>query len=319
MDLRRLTHFVQIAEAGSLSKAADKIRIAQPALSRQMRLLENTVGIPLFNRHRRGVQLTREGEELRSRLVGPLRQIELAIEDTRSLSKEISGNVAFGMPPTTSYVLAGPLARRVAQHAPNVSLRVVEGYQGHLIDWLQRGEIDVALLYGPASDYRLKAQDLLVEELVLVGPPDCGLSPDTPVPFAQLGHLPLVLPSHPNGLRVVVDTVATRTRTPLRFRFQADSFVLLKELVASGLGYATLPYSSFSREATDGSLRYAPIIKPKVTRQLVLGRQPGADPSRATLALEALVRHELAALVSAGKWNATLQFDVNSVRGCDAA
>jgi len=312
MDFKRLSYFVRIAELGSLSKAADRLHIAQPALSRQMRLLEQDVGVPLFKRHRRGMQLTLEGEEFRARLVGPLRQIELAREDTRSLSKEVGGNVAFGMPPTTSYVLAGPLARRVAQQAPSVSLRVVEGYAGHLIDWLQRGEIDVALLYGQASDYRLAAEDLLVEELMLVGPPDCELSPNRPVAFAQLGNLPLVLPSHPHGLRVVVDNMAARTKVKLKVRFQADSFQLMKELVTSGLGYTTLPYSSFSREAAAGGLKYAPIHRPRVTRQLVLATQSATDTSRAARRLGILIRQEIVALVAAGKWTATLLFDADA-------
>jgi len=312
MDFKRLSNFVLIAELGSLSKAADKIHIAQPALSRQMRLLEQYVGVPLFKRHRRGMQLTLEGEELRSRLVVPLYQIGRAVEDTRSLSKEVGGNVAFGMIPTAGYVLAGPLARRVAQRAPNVSLRVVEGYGGHLIDWLQRGEIDIALLYGPASDYRLAAEDLLIDELMLVGPPNCGLSPDSPVAFSQLARLPLVLPSRPHGLRVVVDKVAAKTKTILKVRFQADSFQLMKELVTSGLGYTTLPYSSFSREAIAGSLKHAPIIKPPVTRCLVLAAQPGNEISRAARRLETLIRQELAALVTAGKWEANLLFDAET-------
>jgi LysR family transcriptional regulator, nitrogen assimilation regulatory protein len=314
VDFKRLSYFVRIAESGSLSKAADRIHIAQPALSRQMRLLEQDVGVPLFKRHRRGMHLTLEGEELRTRLVGPLRQIGLAIEDTRTLSKAIGGNVAFGMPPTAGYVLAGPLARRVAQRAPNVSLRVVEGYGGHLIDWLQRGEIDVALLYGTAADYRLNVEELLSEQLMLVGPPDCHLSPDSPVAFSELAKWPMILPSRPHGLRLLIDTTAAKTKTTLKLRFQADSFQLMKELVTSGLGYTTLPYSSFSREAAAGAVRYAPIVKPRVTRQMVLATQPGADVSRAARRLGILIRQEMIALVSAGKWEADLLFDVEAFR-----
>src|SRR3546814_5613272 len=90
------------------------------------------------------------------------------------------------MPPTTSYVLAGPLARSVVEHAPNVSLRVVEGYGAHLVAWLQRGEIDAALLYGPASYFHLNAEELLIEEITLVGPPDSNPNFDTLVSFWDL-------------------------------------------------------------------------------------------------------------------------------------
>lgn len=75
VDFRRLEHFLKIAELGSLSRAADRIRIAQPALSRQMRILEEEAGTPLFHRHRRGMQLTPAGEELRQHIAGPVRDL----------------------------------------------------------------------------------------------------------------------------------------------------------------------------------------------------------------------------------------------------
>lgn len=309
MDFKRLANFARVAELGSVSRAADRIRIAQPALSRQMRLLEEELGVALFIRHRRGIMLTEAGEELRDRLAGPLHQIEQVFEDVRALSHSIGGNFAFGLPPTTSYVLAGPLARSVVEHAPNVSLRVVEGYGAHLIDWLQRGEIDAALLYGPAADLRLHAEELLVEEIRLVGPPDSALNPDMAVKFSDLARLPLVLPSHPHGLRIVADQAAAKARVRLEVRFQADSFVLMKELVESGLGYAILPLSAFSREAAAGRLLHARIVDPVVTRQLVLAMQPGKSVTRAGRVLGALVRREIAALSAAGRWTASLMFD----------
>ena len=139
VDFRRLEHFLKIAELGSLSRAADRIRIAQPALSRQMRILEEEAGTPLFHRHRRGMQLTPAGEELRQHIAGPVRQVRQAFDDIKNRSAEGGGQIALGVPPTVSYILAGRLARRVAEQAPNISLRIVEGYAGHLIDWLQRG------------------------------------------------------------------------------------------------------------------------------------------------------------------------------------
>ncbi len=309
MNFKHLANFVRVAEIGSVSRAADRLRIAQPALSRQMQLLEEQIGAPLFARHRRGMALTEAGEELRMRLVGPLRQIEQVFEDVRALSHAVGGNIAFGMPPTTSNVLAGALSRSVVAHAPNVSLRVVEGYGAHLIDWLQRGEIDLALLYGPAADLQLRAEELLIEDIMLVGPSDSELSADRPVSFERLAHLPLILPSHPHGLRVIVDSAAAKARKPISVRFQADSFTLMKELVESHLGYTMLPLSAFSLEAEAGRLRYAPVEKPMVTRQLVLATQPGNIATRATRILATLVRREIVALVASGRWKAHLMFD----------
>lgn len=308
MDLQRLRTFLRVAELGSLSKASDRMRIAQPALSRQIRILEDEIGAPLFARHRRGMELTPAGEALMNRVAGILRQLDQAVADVRSLSGAAGGPVAFGIVPTVSYILAGRLALRVATDAPDISLRIVEAYAGHLIEWLQRGEVDAAILYGPDTELHMQVEDLLTEDLVLVGPGDCDLSPERPVKVAALSDLSLVVPSRPHGLRLVVENAAAKAKAKLNIRFEADSFRVLKDLVESGLGYAALPLSSIFREAREGRFRYAPLIEPKVTRRLVLAMSPDFGPSRATKVLVQLAREEIAALVDAGDWQAVLQF-----------
>lgn len=307
MDLKKLHNFMRIAESGSLSRTADRIRVAQPVLSRQMHLLEAEVGVPLFTRHRRGMHLTEAGQELQRRLSGPLRQIEQALQDVCTLSTEATGHIAFGMPPTVSYLLAGRLARRVAEQAPNVSLRIVEGYSGHLVDWLQRGEVDLAIVYGPASDLHMKVEDLVREQLMLVGPPNSKLMPTQPLNIVEMSKLPLVLPSQSHGLRVIVENAARRVRARFNIRFEADSFLVLKELVESGLGYTVLPLSAFNREAAAGRLRYAPLQKPPLVRRLVLGTHDDDGQSRATRIVRRLVRAEMEELIRSKVWQAQLQ------------
>ena len=308
MDIKRLENFLKIAELGSLSRAADRMRVAQPALSRQMRLLEDEAGTALFARHRRGMQLTAAGEELQRRLVGPLRQVRQALDDVRSLSIEARGSIALGIPPTVSYILAGRFARRVAEQAPNVSLRIVEGYAGHLVDWLQRGEVNAAVFYGPASDFQMNVQELLIEQLMLVGPATSDLDPSRPVTVREMARLPLIVPSPTHGLRVIVENAARRVKANLDIRFEADSFLVMKELVESGLGYTILPLSAVSREVSAGRLKYAPLIDPPVMRQLVLGTGEGDEVSRATQTVVRLVREEIRELVESGLWRAQLQF-----------
>lgn len=307
MELKHLENFLKIAELGSMSRAADRLRIPQPALSRQLRNLEIEAGSALFVRHRRGMQLTSAGEELQRRLSGPLRQIFLAFQDVRSISTEASGTMSLGMPPTVSCILASRFAKRVAEQAPNVSLRIVEGYAGHLVDWLQRGELDAAVLYGPASDLHMHVEELLMDQLMLVGPASSDLRPDCPVKVRDLASFPMVLPSHPHGIRVVVENAARRVKADLKIKFEADSFLVLKELAQLGLGYTVLPYTSFSREAEAGLLRHAPLVDPPVMRQLVLGTQINEE-SRARKTVVRLVRDEIKGLVKGGAWPAQLQF-----------
>ena len=165
----------------------------------------------------------------------------------------VSGQVALGMMPTIASVLAGPLARRVALEHPGISLRIVEGYTGHLIEWVQRGVTDATLLYGPAPALHLRVTPLLIEEMVLVGAAGSGIGP-APVAFASIAGQRLVLPSRQHGLRRIVEAAAGRAGIALNVAFEADSFGVLKELVESGLGQAVLPRSAIRAEEAAGRL-----------------------------------------------------------------
>lgn len=306
MDLKQLRTFLRVAEVGSLSQASDRLRVAQPALSRQIKMLETEVGVPLFARHGRGMKLTEAGRQLLEHVGAPLRQLENSFDEVRSSAKRIEGRVALGMTPTISFILAGRLAKRVAKELPGVSLRIVEGYGGYLVEWLQRGEIDATVVYGPASDLHLRVTELLFERLVLVGPRDCALDADEPVSFKALAGMELVLPSKPHGLRAVVDNAAYKSKTALNIRFEADSFLVLKDLVQEGLGFTILPTSAFKKHQLGTDFRIAPLIRPKVIRHIVMASRTDHVPNRATVAVEKLLLDETRALVRSKEWDAYL-------------
>ena len=170
MDLKQLRTFRAVAELGSLSKAADRLRAAQPALSRHIKLLEHELRVELFVRNGRGMLFTSAGRMLLDRTTGLIRQIEQVSDDLKSANGNPSGRVILGLV-TVSAVLSGRFARRVINEFPDVSLRIVESYGGHLVEWLHRGEMDLAIIYGPAVDLHLQVQSIGREDIVAVGPP----------------------------------------------------------------------------------------------------------------------------------------------------
>jgi DNA-binding transcriptional LysR family regulator len=262
METRRLTYFLRIADEGSLTRAAEFLRIAQPALSRQMRLLEEELGVTLFQRTARGMQLTEEGEYLRGSVAGPLRAIALAMQNVRSFSARIEGDFTLGMPSGLSELLAAPLALRMDDDFPNVRLRIVEGVHGSLIDWLNRGIVDFALLEELSLDDRLAQRELFSERLVLVGSADSGLKPRRAKALADVVELPLVLSSHHMGLRGLLNDAMSKRKLTPSIRFEAGTCRLIKELVEAGRGFAILPRSYFCREYRERRLAYCAIAEP---------------------------------------------------------
>src|SRR6202007_1054414 len=152
MDFRQLRTFSCVAELGSLSKASDTLRIAQPALSRQIKLLEHDLRAELFTRNGRGMVLTEAGRLLLARTSGIVRQIDQIRDDIQSHAGAPTGRGGLGLGAPVSCVRSARRARRSVESYPGISLRIVESYSGHLIEWLHRGEMDLAVIYGPSAD-----------------------------------------------------------------------------------------------------------------------------------------------------------------------
>lgn len=301
MDMKRLGYFAQVAELGSLLRTSERMGITQPSLSRQMRLLEEELGVTLFRRGARGMTLTEAGQVLYRRISGPLREIGHALYEVRALPTSAGGNVVLGMPPTMVQLLAGILARRVATSAPNIALRIVDSYSGHLLEWINAGGLDAAILYGP-TPAGINATKLVEDELVLVCPPNSPIAHEAVVDFQRLAKLPLIVPSPLHGLRILIEAAAEQARTTLSVHVQADSFQLMKELVESGLGYTLLPHCAVLREVALGRVTFARVRKPAITRQLYLALRSEAEAPGAVIQVESFIREEVAALIKNGLW-----------------
>ena len=186
----------------------------------------------LFLRNGRGMILTSAGQLLLERSLSLVRQIEQVRDDLQSLDKVPSGAVVLGMVPTVSAVLSARVARRAVSDLPNVALRIVESYGGHLVEWLHRGTVDLSIIYGPAVDWHLDVETLGRDELVAVGPKGSGLAARAPVELSWLIGQKLALPSHSHGLRMLVERAAERKRLRVDVVVEADSFPELRNFCA---------------------------------------------------------------------------------------
>ena len=304
MDTHRLKYFLRIAEEGSITQAATVLGIAQPALSRQIRLLEEDLGVALFQRTRRGVRLTEEGERLRASTAGPLRQLELAIAYAGSPLARIERGLLLGVPPTAAEVLSAPLSASLAAAFPNVHFHVFVADTDTLVERILKGTIDLAII-NPVPDDRLFYRHLLIENLVLVGGPSSDLSPSRAVAFTELVTLPLVMPAAATGIRTTVENAALRLKVAITSKLSTNSVQVVKELVGSGLGYAVLPVAACASDVEAGRLRYAPIHEPELTHQLGVAATAQLElPREFATKIGMLIREEVERLTTSGVWPA---------------
>ena len=303
MEITQLRTLIHVAELGSLSKAADRLRIAQPALSRQIRMLEEELGLRLFTRHGRGMVLTEPGSAVLKhalRVMAELDEIRASAADGPAV---LRGHVSIGLPPTVADILSVPLADAFRATHPQATLRLVSAYTGYLLDWMLRGEIDLAILYDTRSTRAIRSKPLLQETLFLIGPAGAGFSPERPVAFTDLHGQRMLLPSHGHGLRNIVERSAQNAGIVLDVAVEADSYATLKDLVRHGHGWTILPLAPIHADIAAGTLTGAPLTGPAVQRQLGLCSPTDRPTSRLACFAGEAITGIASDLVARGIWS----------------
>lgn len=239
MDLKQLSYFVRVAELGSFSRASIMLDIAQPALSRQVRLLELELHQHLLVRNGRGVSLTEAGKVLLEHSRGVLHQVERLREEVSRVRGSLAGSVALGMPPTVSKVLTVPVSREFRRRMPEATLSITEGLSSPMAQALVAGRLDIALLHNASPSPDISLTPLLEEELLLVQRREDAPSRKTSQ-LAELAQLELIIPSRPNAIRMLVEGQLINLGISPRIALEIDGVAAILDLVADGAGCAVL-------------------------------------------------------------------------------
>lgn len=300
--MRQLRSFVQIVELGSITAAAERLQIAQPALSRQVQALEEELGVRLLRRHGRGVIPTEEGQTLSDRARKVLDDVELMVQDVIARDHRLRGTITLGVPPTVAEVLATPLVAETLRLYPEVKLRITTGFSGHVQDWLQRGTIDIGVTYQGAKIPLVKVQPLLMEQLFLIEPPG---SQTGPISLHEALTRTLILPSPDHGLRKLIDQAAAQNENPLNIALEIDILPTLLAFVERGAGSTILPLVSAFPLMQAGRLVARPIEAPGLGRMLVIWTSLNRQPSRLMGPFIQMLNDTVRKLVTSGAWPGT--------------
>lgn len=300
IELRTLRYFVCIAEEKSFTKAANRLRIAQPALSRQIKKLEQDLKVQLFVRGARGAELTEPGDILLRRAYLIFNQVQQTHHDVTVHASRPAGVVSVGMPPTPGEFIAPRLLERAKDRYPDIELRFVEGFSGALEEKLNNNEIGVAVMHDPTPRDEIRISKLLEENLCLVG--KTGSLDKTDYTLAEAGAYPLIMPSRPNFLRILVDTHAEENDVELNIITRSDGIGHTKSLVKYGHGFTILTYGAIISEVQQGVLEAAPIRDPEMSWTLCIAMRTDQSRKRTLSVIEELIQEVVDGLIADGIW-----------------
>lgn len=289
MNLEQLRLIAQIAEHGSLTKAALAANTQQSVISRQLSAVESECGGRLFYRTGRGVMLTELGISMLPRIRQLLMDADRLAEDMKASADVPVGDVRLGILPALADPLVSLLFEKMQEKFPQVRLHLFEGSNGQLEEWLASGRIDLAVLYRYGNVDAVSERVLGMVRACLIGARGDEVTRQQTITFTQLCSLPLVLPSVPNALRTTLDRLARQSNLTLNVVLEADSLPIQKNLVATGKAYAIVGRLAVVKELAAETLQATEIIDPMIERTAVLAMTTHHLYSQAMRAVAGLI------------------------------
>lgn len=300
MDLKQLEYFVRVAELGSFTRASIALDIAQPALSRQIRLLEVELRQSLLTRNGRGALPTEAGNLLLKHGRGILHQVDVAREELGAVRGALAGRVSIGLPPSLSRLITVPLTRAFRHQLPQAHLTLTEGFSVVMYEGLRVGNLDMAVLYNPEHSPEVEMTTLHSEELVLISKKEDSATPSTkkagktaiahgmgskrePISLSQVAALPLILPSRPNAFRILIEGEMVAIGRKPQVSLEVDGLNAILSLVREGLGHAVLPAYTLSNYDDTAQFTLRSIHSPRIMSQLMLvrsARRPSTETQK---------------------------------------
>jgi LysR family nitrogen assimilation transcriptional regulator len=302
MDLKQLEYFRHVAELGSFTRAASFLSVVQPALSRQVRQLEVELGQSLFDRNGRGVVLTDAGTRLLEHTRGILLQVGRARQELEDQRNGDSGHFVLGLPPSLGRSVTVPLVKAFGRLLPNASLATVEGLSAYMLEWLNVGRVDCALVYNAPASPTVDLQPLLDDQLFLIAP----LSPKPArkarksrksITLAELADHPLIIPSRPHSIRMSVENALASVDRKIRVAHEIECIPAVIDLVRQGHGFGVLPLNAVASTQWADEVRVVPIVAPilKTSLSIAISAQRPKGPlmRKAIDVIRDIVRQEI--------------------------
>lgn len=292
MDIRRLRSFIVIVDTGSITRAADVLHIAQPALSQQIAALEDHFRQKLLIRSQQGVSMTEAGKAVYRHAQIILRQMDQAQADVKAAGSTLVGRVSVGLVPFSSAAtLSVDLLTETRTRHPGILLHLTESVGQTYSQMIMNGRLEMALIHGTGPIKGVRFEPVFTEEFHLVAHSDFGIEPgDTPLPVSALNDLPLLLPPPYNFVRRAIDLAFTRGRLSLNVVAEVEIVRTLGRAVSRGVGATIMPRAIAERlVAESAEPLVSRVVTPRIEETLSLCVSDQSELSEPALAVRSIL------------------------------
>ena len=303
MELRQLRYFVAIVDHGSLSRAALVLHVAQPALTQQLRQLEEELGAQLLHRSAHGVLSTDAGKVFYEHAQAILKQVADARSAVVQSTTRPSGSVSLGLPHSISGALALPLLEASRNRYPEITLQLTEEISGSLTEQLKSGRLNLAVLFDEVPAGHFTSTPLVEEDLMFICRTGSRFAPDVPtLTLKEALASTLILPARQHGVRPLVEQVGLGAGLALGPVLEINSLAILRSALLADLGATLLPVAPLLADIEHGAMAAWPVGEPAVTRHVTLCASRNIPLTNAAAAIGRLVREVTEDLCARGAW-----------------
>ncbi|KDU95195.1 LysR substrate-binding domain-containing protein [Komagataeibacter rhaeticus] len=308
MDIRRLQAFVKIIDLGSISRAADLLNIAQPALSQQLATLESVFKQKLVIRSKSGVTPTTAGSELYRHAQTLTKQFDRAMVEISQGAGPLVGKVSVGLSPySAGSTLSVELLRRVRARLPNITLHLTESFDDIYSELIMTGRLDMAVIHGAGPIKGVIFTPLMKEEFFLLAPHGLEFPQDDAgaVQLVDIKDIALLLPPKHNFVRKSVDMAFLRKQLEPHIVAEIEALSTLQGAIEEGIGSTILPWSVASRIMVPGRSRIYPLRNPVIQEDVSLCIPEIIPETEASVAVRELLIELARAMATSRNWPGT--------------
>jgi len=305
MDFRRIQHFVHVAELGSLSKAAERLNIVQPALSQSIKRLEDELGVLLFTRSRKGMELTEPGRKFLEHAYGILSQYNRAKESISQAGSKPRGQVSVAMTAASLEVLAVPLSQMLIAEFPDIKLNLESGLAGNIQQGFEAGRYDLVISHLVKPDSAIRFENLIEEDLFLTTPYNPN-NIGADIAFKELDGMTLILPLDQHGVAPDMLRYSKSANIKPLSSQVVGALRTTIQLIEAGLGSSILPWSAIHERVEQNRISARKVISPNLSHIVSMAYPTHRPLTPATIMVMDFIRKAAKDVYYQGKWSGKL-------------